>query len=285
MSLPRNEHHRAARKCAMPEPIRWRIALSSLLLLSSISHGYVWVTPITKCPYPHAPDLYSTPPMYYRGPDCQIYGPYWCLRPPFPPYQNPLPGQIGKAIMEGYLPPELLKSKEAMAHTLDNMPTLGKKKEKKDGQHGGPPHGGPPHGPPGMPPGMGGPPPGHGPDPMAPNMSAPYGYGVPGPYPMTGPGAMPPGANVQAPYLGHGAPGAMGPPPPPFGMPGPGMPYPAPMPYPPPGPPGMMPGGGMPYPVSGPMMGRMPNGGVPMPYPPRMPIPPGMPMMYPRPID
>ena len=36
--------------------LRWGAALLSLLLLSSISHGYYWVSGAFRTPLPHAPE-------------------------------------------------------------------------------------------------------------------------------------------------------------------------------------------------------------------------------------
>src|SRR3954453_2132297 len=112
---------------AMRAIIRWGLSLLCLLLLGSFGHGYVWVSPVTKCPLGHAPDLRNTYPTYVLGCDGRVYGPYWYVMPPFAPHQGYLPGAIGQAIQSGFLPYELLQSKEGMEKALQGMPLLSKK--------------------------------------------------------------------------------------------------------------------------------------------------------------
>lgn len=104
--------------------LRAGAGLFGLLLLTSTIHGYNWVTPVTKQPYPIAPSP-ATGGYYLMDANGHWCGPHYYLVPPFPPHNGFLPGPVGQAIMAGNLPPELLKSKEAM--TLGNMPMLGKK--------------------------------------------------------------------------------------------------------------------------------------------------------------
>src|SRR5262245_13519978 len=102
--------------------IRLGIGLLGLLLVGSVSEGYVLVSPVTKCPLGHAPDMFSVGPTYYMGTDGRIYGPYYNLRPTFPPQRGYLPGPMGQAIQSGFLPYELMKTKEAM--DISYMPLL-----------------------------------------------------------------------------------------------------------------------------------------------------------------
>lgn len=191
--------------------LRWGTGLLSLLLLGSGSYAYVWVTPVTRCPYPQAPSLYNTAPIYYVDSYGRLSAPYYYLVPPGRPYNGYLPGPIGAAITSGNLPHNLLLSKEAMS--IGNMPLLGQK---------APPQGAPPAP---MQPTA----PFASPAPMAPMMPyppMPYPagpHGMPMAYPMAPP-------NMQSPYAALPSPYPIAPPygPAPYAaMP---MPYPAPQP-------------------------------------------------------
>lgn len=228
---------------------RWGVGLLGLLLLGNLSHGYVLVTPVTRCPYPVAPSLYNTPSYYLMDAYGNWTGPYTYLVPPFKPFQGFLPGPTGAAIASGNLPHTLLLSKEGLA--IGKMPMVG-----QVAKHGeAPPNPLPGTGMPPMPGPMGpmGPTgPGYGM--MPPPGSSPYamGYG-----PMPAPSMQVPYNAMPMPYGGMPAPMPM----PQRGMPYGGMPYggtPAPMPY-----------GGMPY--GGMLHGGMPYGGMPAPMPYPMP--------------
>ena len=231
--------------------LRWGTALVSLLLLTQISAGYVWVTPVFKCPYPQAPSP-SNSGFYLLDSEGRWTGPHYYLVPPGKPFGGMLPGQTGQMIMSGYLPHTHLLSKEGLA--IGKVPLVGDKASAGHAQGAPMPGAGLPelNGQGGM-------------------MASPYGnpYGAPA---YGNPYAAPQYRNMQVPYPIPGMP-QQGP------MPyaGAQMPYPMAMPY---------AGGPMPYPMpQGPM--AMPYAGGPMPYPmPNgmmpYPMPQGpMPMMAP----
>jgi len=83
--------------------IRWGVGLFGLLLLTSVSHGYEWVSPVFKCPLPYAPDC-CNPGFWAQGPHGMWYGPNYYLMPPCGPFNGMLPGPTGKALMTGGLP-------------------------------------------------------------------------------------------------------------------------------------------------------------------------------------
>jgi hypothetical protein len=83
--------------------IRWGAGLFGLLLLTSVSHGYVWVSPVFKTPLPCAPDCFG-PGFWMQGPHGMWYGPNYYLMPPCGPFNGMLPGPTGKALMTGGLP-------------------------------------------------------------------------------------------------------------------------------------------------------------------------------------
>ena len=83
--------------------MRWGVGLMSLLLLTSVSQGYVWVSPVFKTPLPYAPDC-CHPGFWAQGPHGMWYGPNYYLMPPCGPFNGMLPGPTGKALMTGGLP-------------------------------------------------------------------------------------------------------------------------------------------------------------------------------------
>ncbi len=157
--------------------LRLGASLLGLLLLVSASHGYYWVSPVFKQPYPVAPSP-SNSGFYLMDAYGRWTGPHYYLVPPHGPFNGILPGPTGQAIMSGNLPHELLLSKQGM--TLGNVPLLGKKQpqpEPEGSGQGGPPMGGAPH--------------------MMPNPMA--GGGGMMPYPLAG-GGMMPNPSMQTPY-------------------------------------------------------------------------------------
>jgi hypothetical protein len=102
--------------------LRWGAALLSLLLLSSISHGYYWVSGALRTPLPHAPDTRG-PGYYSQNAYGQWSGPHYYLVPPNRPFGGMLPGPTGQAIMWGNLPHTLLMGKQGMS--MGNAPMLG----------------------------------------------------------------------------------------------------------------------------------------------------------------
>src|ERR1035438_741474 len=83
--------------------LRWGAALVGLLLVTQISHGYVWATPVSKCPYPIAPSP-SNSGFYLMDAYGRWTGPHYYLVPPCKPFGGMLPGRTGEMIMSGYLP-------------------------------------------------------------------------------------------------------------------------------------------------------------------------------------
>ncbi len=239
--------------------LRGGAGLLGLLLASSVSFGYVLVTPVYKQPYPQAPDMYNSAAYYLIDGWGRLTGPYYYLRPPCQPFGGMLPGKTGQAIMSGNVPHTLLLSKEGLA--IGVVPLVGQKNAKGPPEQGGP-------GPGAGLPDMGGPPgaymvmgapstlgPMNAPNP---NLQIPYGR-VPN---MQIPNGPMPNPNMQAPYP----------------MPNPNVQVPftqLPYPY------GAMPyramPASMPYPMQ-PPYGAMPYGAAPMPYP--MPMQPRTPMTY-----
>src|SRR5438132_8071991 len=104
--------------------LSWGAGSFGLLLMASFSQAYYWVTPVTKCPYPQAPDTYNSG-FYLLDPWGRPTGPHYYLVPPCGPFNGVLPGPIGQGIQAGHLPHTLLQSKEAMQP--GNMPMLGQK--------------------------------------------------------------------------------------------------------------------------------------------------------------
>jgi hypothetical protein len=88
-----------------------------------MSHGYVWVSPVFKTPYPHAPDTRNSG-YYVMDAYGRWTGPHYYLVPPFRPGGGMLPGPIGQAIMAGNLPHTLMQNKDQFS--LGNAPMLGK---------------------------------------------------------------------------------------------------------------------------------------------------------------
>src|SRR5437870_5056910 len=104
--------------------LRWSAGLLGLLLLGSVSDGYVWVTPVFKQPYPVAPSP-SNSGFYLVDANGQLTGPHYYLVPPCQPFNGMLPGKTGQAIMQGYLPHTVLMSKDGLA--IGKVPILGEK--------------------------------------------------------------------------------------------------------------------------------------------------------------
>jgi hypothetical protein len=213
--------------------------LIGLLLAASVSFGYVFVTPVYKCPYPQAPNMCNTGPVYYYDAWGRLIGPYYYLRPPCQPFNGVLPGPTGQAIMSGNLPHTLLLSKEGLA--IGHVPLIGQQTAKGTPEQGG-----------------------SGPGAGLPDLDGPR-----GPYLVaSGQSALgPPNTNLQIPYgrapMMQSPYGQMQAPYPaqmPFGA----MPHPMQTPY-----------GAMPYPMQGPngaMPYPVPYGAAPMPIQPRMPM-------------
>ena len=105
--------------------LRAGTGLIGLLLAASVSFGYVFVTPVYKCPYPQAPNMCNTGPVYYHDAWGRLIGPYYYLRPPCQPFGGVLPGPTGEAIRSGNLPHTLLLSKEGMM--IGQVPLFGQK--------------------------------------------------------------------------------------------------------------------------------------------------------------
>jgi hypothetical protein len=73
----------------------WGAGSFGLLLMASISQAYYWVTPVTKCPYPQAPDTYNS--GFYLVDWCgRVTGPHYYLMPPCPPFNGVLPARGGQ---------------------------------------------------------------------------------------------------------------------------------------------------------------------------------------------
>jgi hypothetical protein len=62
--------------------------------------GSGYCSPVFKRYLPHAPDACG-PGFYHFCPNGTVYGPNYCLRPPFAPFNGILPGPTGQAIMGG----------------------------------------------------------------------------------------------------------------------------------------------------------------------------------------
>jgi hypothetical protein len=151
--------------------LRWGTALLSLLLLTSASHAqYQLVSPVFKTPFPSVPSPSNSSGIYLMDAYGRWTGPHYYLVPPHQPFGGVLPGPIGQAIMSGYLPHELLMDKQAMAATLEGVPTLGKHGKPQQAAPQQPPHGG------------------HG------------GHGAPGSYPTLGTAAMQQYGTMQMPH-------------------------------------------------------------------------------------
>ena len=70
--------------------VRWGGGLAAMLLFTSASFGQMWVTPVTKMPYPQNPDACG--PGFYVVNGCgAVYGPNYWLRPCCPPFNGILP--------------------------------------------------------------------------------------------------------------------------------------------------------------------------------------------------
>jgi hypothetical protein len=77
--------------------MRWGGGLLAILLFTSVSFGQTWISPVTKMPAPQAPDACG-PGFYYMNGYGQWYGPSYCLRPPYQPFQGMLPGPTGQCL-------------------------------------------------------------------------------------------------------------------------------------------------------------------------------------------
>jgi hypothetical protein len=66
-------------------------------------------SPVFHVPLPVAPSLCNTTGCYYALPDFRgeltVYGPNYYLRPPCPPFNGMLPGNMGNAIRPAAMPP------------------------------------------------------------------------------------------------------------------------------------------------------------------------------------
>jgi len=117
--------------------LRWGAALVSLLLLTSMSHGDYWVSPVFRTPFQQAPDTRSGG-FYLPDGNGGWTGPHYYLVPPHRPFGGILPGPTGQAIMSGNLPHDLLMSKQGMS--IGNVPMRGHEPQNQGGhshQHGG----------------------------------------------------------------------------------------------------------------------------------------------------
>jgi hypothetical protein len=102
--------------------LRWGLGLVGLLLVSAVAHGYYWVTPVTKCPYPQAPSICNSG-FYMMDAYGRWSGPHYYVYPPMQPHQGPLPGPVGQAIMAGNLPHTLLMKEGANMGGFPMLPS------------------------------------------------------------------------------------------------------------------------------------------------------------------
>jgi hypothetical protein len=75
---------------------RWGGGLFGLLLVTTVASAQYFVTPVTRQPFPQAPDACG-PGWYNRGPCGMIYGPNHYLVPPvccYMPYKPPHPSTL-----------------------------------------------------------------------------------------------------------------------------------------------------------------------------------------------
>ena len=98
--------------------------LLGLLLITTVTQSYEWVSPVFKQPYPIAPSP-SNSGFYIVDGWGRLTGPHYYLVPPCQPFNGMLPGKTGAAIQQGYLPHTLLMSKEGLA--IGKVPLLGQK--------------------------------------------------------------------------------------------------------------------------------------------------------------
>ena len=80
--------------------LRSGAALAGLLLVSSVSFGYVWCTPVLKMPYPQAPDTYNSG-FYLMDAWGRLTGPHYYLVPPGMPFNGILPMNCTASVKNG----------------------------------------------------------------------------------------------------------------------------------------------------------------------------------------
>src|SRR5262249_47696311 len=90
---------------AMKATIPWLAALFAVGAAAPLAQAqYYGCSPALQVPLLQAPDACG-PGFYCVNPCCTVYGPNYCLRPPFEPFNGILPGRQPYGYGPGAIPP------------------------------------------------------------------------------------------------------------------------------------------------------------------------------------